>query len=404
MVRPVLDGEVKNAMFSIGNNKAPGTDWYTSKFFKEARGIVRVDVCKAVREFFTSGKLLKEINHTVIALFPKVSILNGMSFVKGELPIKYLGVTTYPLGVVFHAYLLGFSFLLPTRITEDIEQVMRGFLWCHGEMKKGKAKVAWNIVCLPKQEDGLDVVGDGSWLWPQAWYVCAPILNNCVAPNIILDRDDYMVWKDLNRNHHPFSTHVVWDVLRPRGNDVDWDDIVWFSICISHHAFLVWLIMEKRLKTHDMLRQWDVGVSTNLNLFLCPFCKLEPDSHNYLFFECNFCAQVWSMVRAKANMDDIGPNWEDIVNWIMPMSSNRLAISIIARLVLGATTYFIWKERNLRIFKNQSRTISQVYDIILHNVRLKLRTLNFKNTWKVRLILAIWNVTRKFADEASYIT
>ncbi|GJS82746.1 hypothetical protein Tco_0749287 [Tanacetum coccineum] len=83
-----------------------------------------------------------------------------------------------------------------------------------------------------------------------------------------------------------------------------------------------------------MLRQWDVGVSTNLNVFLCPFCKLEPDSHNH---ECNFCAQVWSMARSKAAMDGIGPNWEDIVNWIMLMSSKQSAISIIARLVLGAT-------------------------------------------------------------------
>lgn len=34
---------------------------------------------------------------------------------------------------------------------------MRGFLWCQGEMKRGKANVAWNIVCLPKQEGGLGI-------------------------------------------------------------------------------------------------------------------------------------------------------------------------------------------------------------------------------------------------------
>ena len=48
-------------------------------------------------------------------------------------------------------------FLLPSRVIDDIEQVMRGFLWCQGDMKKGKAKVAWNIVCLPKHEGGLGV-------------------------------------------------------------------------------------------------------------------------------------------------------------------------------------------------------------------------------------------------------
>ncbi|GKD52410.1 hypothetical protein Tco_1281386, partial [Tanacetum coccineum] len=46
-------------------------------------------------------------------------------------------------------------FILPSRVLLDIKQIMRGFLWCQGSMRKGKAKVAWDIVCLPKDEGGL---------------------------------------------------------------------------------------------------------------------------------------------------------------------------------------------------------------------------------------------------------
>ncbi|GJY19925.1 putative reverse transcriptase domain-containing protein [Tanacetum coccineum] len=42
-------------------------------------------------------------------------------------------------------------FILPHRIVHDLEQLMRGFLWCQGEMKKRKAKVAWDSVCMPKE-------------------------------------------------------------------------------------------------------------------------------------------------------------------------------------------------------------------------------------------------------------
>ncbi|GKC42509.1 zinc knuckle CX2CX4HX4C containing protein [Tanacetum coccineum] len=35
--------------------------------------------------------------------------------------------------------------------------LMRGFLWCQGEMKKGKAKVAWNSICMPKHGGGLGI-------------------------------------------------------------------------------------------------------------------------------------------------------------------------------------------------------------------------------------------------------
>ncbi|GJW83315.1 hypothetical protein Tco_0156460 [Tanacetum coccineum] len=43
------------------------------------------------------------------------------------------------------------------RIISDLEQLMRGFLWCQGEMKKGKAKVAWDSVCLGLKEGGLGI-------------------------------------------------------------------------------------------------------------------------------------------------------------------------------------------------------------------------------------------------------
>ncbi|GKD47497.1 retrovirus-related pol polyprotein from transposon TNT 1-94 [Tanacetum coccineum] len=48
-------------------------------------------------------------------------------------------------------------FILPTSLMLELEQVMRGFLWCQDEIKKGKAKVAWEVVCLPRKEGGLGI-------------------------------------------------------------------------------------------------------------------------------------------------------------------------------------------------------------------------------------------------------
>ncbi|PWA88072.1 reverse transcriptase domain, Reverse transcriptase zinc-binding domain protein [Artemisia annua] len=58
MVREVTDMEIKNAMLS--------------KFFKKAWHIVGPDVCLAVKEFFQTGKLLGEMNATLVPLVPKV--------------------------------------------------------------------------------------------------------------------------------------------------------------------------------------------------------------------------------------------------------------------------------------------------------------------------------------------
>ncbi|GKF68961.1 putative RNA-directed DNA polymerase, eukaryota, reverse transcriptase zinc-binding domain protein, partial [Tanacetum coccineum] len=72
MVRPVTNEEIKKAMFDIGDDKAPGPNGYTSVFFKKGWDIVGSDVCNVVRDFFGNGKLLKEINHTFLALILKV--------------------------------------------------------------------------------------------------------------------------------------------------------------------------------------------------------------------------------------------------------------------------------------------------------------------------------------------
>ncbi|GKA81855.1 gag-pol polyprotein [Tanacetum coccineum] len=58
LVIPVSDDEIKKALFDIEDNKASGPDGYTSKFFKSAWSVVGKDTCSAVKEFFSSGKLL----------------------------------------------------------------------------------------------------------------------------------------------------------------------------------------------------------------------------------------------------------------------------------------------------------------------------------------------------------
>nr|GEW92336.1 hypothetical protein [Tanacetum cinerariifolium] len=81
---------------------------------------------------------------------------------------------------------------------------------------------------------------------------------------------------------------LSWDAIRPRGNQVVWSRIVWFSHNIPRHAFHLWLIMRSGLKTHDKMRHWDVGGYADLNLLRCALCDTCPDSHtilSYIFFQ-----------------------------------------------------------------------------------------------------------------------
>ncbi|KAL0292748.1 UNVERIFIED_CONTAM: hypothetical protein Sradi_6975500 [Sesamum radiatum] len=68
----VLTEADQEAFFDISEDSAPGPDGFTSSFFKAAWPEIGEDICAAVKEFFVSGRLLKQINATVLVLIPKV--------------------------------------------------------------------------------------------------------------------------------------------------------------------------------------------------------------------------------------------------------------------------------------------------------------------------------------------
>jgi hypothetical protein len=77
LLAPVSADDIKQVLFSMDDDKAPGPDGYTSAFFKKAWNIVGDDFCSAVQDFFASREILKQLNHSIIALVPKSANANS---------------------------------------------------------------------------------------------------------------------------------------------------------------------------------------------------------------------------------------------------------------------------------------------------------------------------------------
>nr|GEX46447.1 hypothetical protein [Tanacetum cinerariifolium] len=414
--------------------------------------------------------------------FTKIAILQTLPFEEERLPVKYLGVPLVSSRLIFrdckgllekvqariddwknkslsaagrwqlirsvigsmHVYWAS-VFILPSRVLLDIEQLMRAFLW------KGRAKVAWEVLCLPREEGGLGVQrldlfnkalmvshiwklltlkeslwvkwvhsyklnGRNFWDIPyrgkiplsnmvscREWYraslsssskvkevfcngVCLgrgiflikyPLLSSINVLNISPNAPDQLGWHNELGLSKPFSVATVWSTIRPRNAKVDWCKVVWFTSCIPRHAFNFWLVIKQRLKTQDKMARWDVSGSLST---VCPLCELVPDSHEHLFFERSFSQQIWNHMKSYAGLSTSSPLLSHIISIVTPIANRKSSRSVIAKLVMAATTYVVWQERNARLFKNSKRSVNQVIEVIFSSIRLKLLSCRFKKS------------------------
>lgn len=70
---------IKEALFSIGDDKASGPDGFPALFFKKAWEIVAEDVVVAIYHFFQVSKMNPVFSSTYIALIPKKPHITAMT-------------------------------------------------------------------------------------------------------------------------------------------------------------------------------------------------------------------------------------------------------------------------------------------------------------------------------------
>ncbi|XP_023634308.1 uncharacterized protein LOC111829455 [Capsella rubella] len=72
LTQAVTEKEIKDALFMMNPEKAPGPDGMTALFFQQAWGVVKEDLVFVVNSFFQDGVFDKRLNRTNICLIPKV--------------------------------------------------------------------------------------------------------------------------------------------------------------------------------------------------------------------------------------------------------------------------------------------------------------------------------------------
>ncbi|GJW96018.1 putative ribonuclease H-like domain-containing protein [Tanacetum coccineum] len=107
---------------------------------------------------------------------------------------------------------------------------------------------------------------------------------------------------------------------------------------------------------------------------------------------------MWNSIRPRSTKVSC-PSIDSIFLDIAPFAKRKSSRSIIAKLVVAVSSYFIWQERSNRMFKKLKRSQDQVVDCILNAVRLKLMSCKWKKSKVVLDVASLWNLV---ADEAAF--
>ncbi|GJZ73668.1 reverse transcriptase zinc-binding domain-containing protein [Tanacetum coccineum] len=139
--------------------------------------------------------------------------------------------------------------------------------------------------------------------------------------------------------------------------------------------------------TCDRMTKWG---SYDVNM--CMLCKCNSESHEHLFFKCEFSEAIWKVMKGKMQFHCTAAKWDDIIEEFARTPNSNIIWSIVRRLCLAATVYAIWNERNYKIFREVTSSWEVVIEKICDTVRMKLMGLKVKNSTAVQLVSKRWNV------------
>ncbi|KAH7843862.1 hypothetical protein Vadar_021521 [Vaccinium darrowii] len=143
-----------------------------------------------------------------------------------------------------------------------------------------------------------------------------------------------------------FPTKTAWEAIRTKGPIVPWHKAIWFPRSVPRWAIILWIALLGRLSTKDRLLAW--GVTSD---DVCTLCGADHESHDHLFFGCQYASRIWSHFFHLNGVNRHGLKLRDEEAWIVQHSGGSSMKNTIYKLSLAAVVYNIWRERNGRIFK-----------------------------------------------------
>uniref|UniRef100_A0A6N2LY47 Reverse transcriptase zinc-binding domain-containing protein n=1 Tax=Salix viminalis TaxID=40686 RepID=A0A6N2LY47_SALVM len=95
----------------------------------------------------------------------------------------------------------------------------------------------------------------------------------------------------------------------------------------------------------------------------------SPKTHGHLFFECGYSRELWEVIASKVHLNIPNMNGIPLLMWAATNCTGKKRFGhLLSRHALSIATYFVWQERNRRVFQNQWKTCRTLTGEALHQL------------------------------------
>lgn len=204
------------------------------------------------------------------------------------------------------------------------------------------------------------------WRFPEGNHLLRTVWDGVPIRPPNHNTEDQVIWQPNPRG--VFTIQTAWEYIRVHHPPDPTHLLLWQRGHIPRHSFILWLAINNKLRTMDR-----IPVSMGLPSHACVLCNQGAEDHDHLFFQCSYTRGVWDDLQAKAGITWPSLSWTLCIQWATTNYHHKHNASCkVARIMLAATVYFIWQERNRRIFSNQFKSRPCIVQEIVQLIRTHL--------------------------------
>ncbi|KAL0428127.1 UNVERIFIED_CONTAM: hypothetical protein Slati_2987500 [Sesamum latifolium] len=172
----------------------------------------------------------------------------------------------------------------------------------------------------------------------------------------------------------------------PSGPKVRWFTLLLGPYMIPRNCLILWLAILKRLSTLD--RSWWQG--SDRTCILCT--RGELDTHDHLFFGCNFSRQCLWILKQKVQFTWPNLGYNRDIEWVSHRLRGLHPLNAAVQAPLASLVYLIRMERNQRRFITQTSTPEHTAKLCIKQIRMRLIEDDLKLNVNTSVLFRIWKI------------